>query len=149
VFDAHPDATLVIVGNESYTMRLDEKYTKNVLHLGHVPHDDVHNYFNIADIFVFPTIFNEGFPNVALEAMASGLPIIISKLPGIEEYVEHGTSGLVIPQFDADSFAAAIHRMLTDVALRKRLSANARKAALTRDWKEVVPHMIAFMQSLR
>ncbi|MBI4150847.1 glycosyltransferase family 4 protein [Candidatus Woesearchaeota archaeon] len=148
LFDAHPDTTLVIVGSESYSLRLDAKYERNVLHLGHVPHDTVHHYFNIADVFVFPTVFNEGFPNVALEAMASGLPIIISRIPGIDEYVTHGKDAIVIPQFDSNALVNAVHRVLMDKKSRKTLGVNARKTALAMDWKNVVPGMIKFMQQL-
>ena len=141
IFDKHPDAKLVIVGSESYAMKLDECYEKNIIHAGLVPHDDVNKYFNAADVFVFPTVFNEGFPNVVLEAMASGLPIVMSELPGIEEYLRNGKDAIIVPQFNPDAFATAVNLLLADNKLQKALGANARKAAETYDWNKVVAHL--------
>jgi len=85
-------------------------------------------YYRAADIFALPSRF-EGTPNALLEAMACGLPVIVSDAsPGPLEYVDHEKSGLVVPAEDAASLALAICRLIEDEKLRKRLGGEALNA---------------------
>lgn len=87
---------------------------------------DVGRYFNSAKVFVL-TSKREGFPNVFLEAMACGLPCVVSDCGDILDLAQNGSNSLVVrdPQ-DAAGFARAIESLLADGELRHRLS----KAAL-------------------
>ena len=68
---------------------------------------------------------HEGLPISVIEAMRAGLPILASRLPGIEELIEHENNGLLVDN-TPDSVAAALSRLLQDAALRERLGAAAR-----------------------
>ncbi len=84
-------------------------------------------YYRAASIFALPSRY-EGTPNALLEAMACGLPVIVSDAsPGPLEYVEHEISGLVVPPDDERRLADALLRLACDEELRKRLGREAQK----------------------
>lgn len=64
----------------------------------------------------------DGVANVVLEAMAAGLPVIVSSIPALTEVVEHERTGLLVPPGDADALAAAMQRLAGDDALATRLA---------------------------
>ncbi len=66
-------------------------------------------------------------PNVLKEAMAVGVPVVTTRLAGIEELVAHEQSGLLVPPGDADALATALRRLLADAGLRRRLATRARE----------------------
>jgi glycosyltransferase involved in cell wall biosynthesis len=69
----------------------------------------------------------DGIPNVLVEAMAVGLPVVSTNISGIPELIEHGVSGLLAPQKDARALADAIAELLDSPALRQKLGAAARE----------------------
>jgi glycosyltransferase involved in cell wall biosynthesis len=69
----------------------------------------------------------DGIPNVLVEAMAVGLPVVSTNISGIPELIEHGVSGLLAPQKDARALADAIAELLDSPALRQQLGAAARE----------------------
>lgn len=70
-----------------------------------------------ADVFVNPSLY-EGMPNTVLEAMASGLPVIASDVPGNDELVDDGRTGLLFPLGDADQLSSKLVRLAEDDRLR-------------------------------
>ncbi len=91
------------------------------------PTHDVHDYFRAADIYVLPSA-REGLPIALLEAMASGLPSIASRLPGSTDViVADGINGLLVPPGEAAGFASALDALLRDPELARRLGAAARR----------------------
>lgn len=93
---------------------------------GHVPPERVADWLADADVFVI-TSSAEGRPNAVLEAMASGLPVIGSDIPGMRELIEHEVSGELFPVDDSEALAAAL-RAMADPGYRSRLGANATRA---------------------
>ncbi len=92
---------------------------------GPVPNPDP--YYRSAGIFVLSSIY-EGTPNVLLEAMAHGLPCIVSdSLPGALEYVEDQVSGLVFRSGDAAHLADCLEALIENAELRIRLGKEARR----------------------
>ena len=81
------------------------------------------------DLFVLPTLPGEGVPRVLLEAMASGLPIVVSDVAGVPTLVQHEVNGLLIPPADPPAIAAAVDRLICDGDLRRRLIATGNRAA--------------------
>ena len=96
-----------------------------------LPNKDLKSFYECFDIFVLPCIQTEngdidGLPNVLLEAMAMGLPIISSMLSAIPELVEHNHSGLLIKSGDATALKDALLLLFKSESMRTALSENGR-----------------------
>src|SRR5260370_3374523 len=74
----------------------------------------------------------DGIPNVLVEAMSMGLPVVSTDISGIPELVDHGRNGLLVPPRDAPALAAAIADLLADSAQRRRLGAAAHRTITER-----------------
>lgn len=92
--------------------------------------DDVPELLRAMDIFVLPSLA-EGISNTILEAMASGLPVVATRVGGNGELVVEGETGYLVPRDDPQAMAEAIRRYTADPGLRKRHAANARSRVET------------------
>jgi L-malate glycosyltransferase len=100
---------------------------RRVMMLGRI--DDVRAVLAAMDIFVMPSL-KEGLGVAALEAMASGLPVVLSRVGGLAGLIENETNGLQVAPADAEGLAAALERLARDRDLRTSLGARARDAAV-------------------
>lgn len=82
--------------------------------------EEVPARFQPADVFVLPS-HDEGMPNVVLEAMASALPVVATRISGNEELVEHGKTGLLVTPNDPDELADALIQLIDTPATRQRM----------------------------
>jgi glycosyltransferase involved in cell wall biosynthesis len=94
--------------------------------------EELREVYRQATLFVLPCQIadnddRDGIPNVLVEAMASGLPVVSTNISGIPELIEHGVNGLLTPQKDAGALAGAIARLLDAPALRRELGDRARE----------------------
>jgi glycosyltransferase involved in cell wall biosynthesis len=87
---------------------------------------DLRPFYTMADIAVLPS-HSEGSPNVLLEAMAAGLPIIATAVGGVPEIVEHEKQALLVEKKNPAALARSIERLLEDVELSRDLSTAARQ----------------------
>jgi glycosyltransferase involved in cell wall biosynthesis len=97
-----------------------------------VPFEKLHELHRDADLFVFASSC-ENMPNVLLEAMAAGLPVVTTAVGTISEVVIDGEHGLVVPPRAREALAAALIRLLEDDALRARMGTAGRER-VTRDF---------------
>lgn len=104
--------------------------SERVLFLG--KRKDVAELRAISDVFILPSLW-EGMPNAMFDAVASGMPMIVTPIGGIPEVIENDRSALFVKPADAQSIADAVLRLKHDPNLRKVLGENARKAALRED----------------
>ena len=100
--------------------------------LGTQPHHEVLEHYRNADLFVLGCEVasngdRDGIPNVLLESMARGLPVVATDISAIPELVENGITGLLVPPRQPDRLAEAMQRMLTDQELRNRVIPAARQ----------------------
>jgi L-malate glycosyltransferase len=131
---AWPDAIFQFVGDGPLRASLEQQAASaglgdHVRFLGH--RDDVGDILTASDLFAFPS-FMEAFPNGVMEAMASGLPVVATKVGGIPELVQHGRNGLLVPPGDSAALAGAILRMLGSPADADEYGRAARKTIAAR-----------------
>ena len=85
--------------------------------------DNIVDFMQAMDVILLPSVGYEDFPNVILEAMALGKPVIASRLAGIPEQVENGRSGLLVEPGDVEGLAAALLRLSGDAGMRESYGA--------------------------
>jgi glycosyltransferase involved in cell wall biosynthesis len=91
---------------------------------------NVEDYLRASDIFVFPSL-REGLPNVVLEAMASGLPVVMTPFVGLSAELGVADRDYLLVERDPQALAAALAKLISDPPLRERLAVNARRWAET------------------
>ena len=80
-----------------------------------------------SDIFVFPGTQQEGLPLVVLEAMCAGMPVVASNVGCLQEVIEEGVTGFLVPPGDVASLADRLQRLADDRALYRQLGAAGRR----------------------
>ena len=108
---------------------------------GWLEHDDIPAFLHGLDIFALPSTW-EGFGVSAVEASATGLPVVASNIHGIPDAVLDGKTGLLVPPKDPAALATALGRLVDDPVLRTRLGAAGRAfVARNYDWQQNVRQM--------
>jgi glycosyltransferase involved in cell wall biosynthesis len=101
----------VMLGDMQHFVR-SQGLSERVHFVGSLPHASLPALMREADLLLLPS-YREGVPNVVLEAMASGLPVVATDVGGIPEIVELGISGFLVPAMDAKALKEAIEIALT------------------------------------
>jgi glycosyltransferase involved in cell wall biosynthesis len=105
----------------------------------------IYEYQN-ASVFVFPSR-HEGMPNAVLEAMASGLPVIATRIAGNDELVLDGETGRLVPPEDPEALRQSLKEMLGDEALRARMGRAARERAVSQyAWSATAQRYIGMLE---
>jgi glycosyltransferase involved in cell wall biosynthesis len=129
------DPTLVIAGGDGWMTEkvhaAAEASPADVRLLGFVPDDDLRALYQSATAFAYPSVY-EGFGLPPLEAMACGVPTVVSDAPCLPEVV--GDAALVVPAGDADALADALRRALAEDGLRRELHDLGKQRAARFTW---------------
>lgn len=140
-----PDLVVAIAGDGDLRAELEQQAGSAPLvrFLGNRSQDDIAAFCAAADVVAVPSVRDDagnvdGLPNFALEALASGTPVVASRAGGLPQAIDHDRTGLLVPERDAGELAAAIDRLLGDGALAVRLGAAARVMVESRfGWERV------------
>ncbi len=131
-------ATLLLAGDgplrtEMQSLARETGVDHKVIFLGHVVDGELPSLYAACDVFVLPsTEVTEAFGVVQLEAMASGKPVVCTRLPTGVSYVnEHERTGLVVSPRSPGAIAEAVRQLLNDERLRARLGAEGRRRVET------------------
>ncbi|HEU5173504.1 MAG TPA: glycosyltransferase family 4 protein [Gemmatimonadaceae bacterium] len=138
--ERYDDLRLVVVGDgpqRAQIRRLPRGLRERVDMMGRVSHDAMPTYHAASDVFVAPATGRESFGIILVEAMAAGLPVVASDLPGYREVVRHEREGLLVPPADPAALAEATARLLDDAALAKRLAVGGRMRARAFAWPRI------------
>jgi glycosyltransferase involved in cell wall biosynthesis len=136
-FASRPHVKLVMVGYGDYApalRRIMRSRGVNCEFTGRLTGADLGRAYADGDMLVFPSR-TETFGQVIQEAMASGLPVVVSDRGASPELVEEGRTGFVAP--DAAAFGEAVDRLASDEGLRRRMGRAAREFAAARTWRGV------------
>lgn len=137
---------LTIIGDGQLKEDLEAQFAgTGTVFTGYLYGDDLATAFASADVFVFPGA-NETFGQVVQEALASGLPGIVTERGGVHERVEQGQTGWVVDHNQA-AFAEAVRRLRDDRTLLKQMSAQARCYAEARPWSAIMAQLEQYYAS--
>ena len=107
--------------------------------LGWLSHEETLALYREAAVVVVPSIWEEPFGLVAVEAMATGLPVCASRIGGLADIVRHGETGFLFAPGDAAELAGHLETLLDDAALRYRLGeAGRRVSERDYDWDGII-----------
>ncbi len=118
--------------------------------VGFIKDSELPEYYHAADMFLFPSISTaEAFGLAALQAMACGLPVIASRLPGVRELVRDGEAGLLVEPGSVSSLAAAIESLLNDPAKARGLGHQGAILAKAKyQWSKIGQELLAIYSKI-
>jgi len=138
----HQAAEMVIVGSGmGQHDSIETRFQQLSASVCHTTFRDVtqfpEHYYRACDLLLLPSS-REGQPNVLMEMMSCGNPVVASDIPGIRELLEHRANGLLFPVDDPTAFREAVSLLVTDGSFREQLGATARKKIVAKKDIEVV-----------
>jgi glycosyltransferase involved in cell wall biosynthesis len=114
---------------------------------GYVPREEIGARYAAAHVFVLPS-FNEGMSVATLEAMAAGLPVVVTRTGGTAELVADGVNGLTFDWADVDELAAHLRLLASDRALVRRMGAASRARAGRFTWEAAAERYVRIFDDL-
>lgn len=114
---------------------------------GYVPRERIAERYAAAHVFVLPS-YNEGMSVATLEAMAAGLPTVVTRTGGAAELVAPGVSGEIFAWADVDALAAHLSRLAADRGQARRMGAAARERARDFTWEAAAERYLAMCHEL-
>ena len=147
------DSKLIQFYKRSYIQYLKDNLsssaTSHVSFTGSLPNQPLVNFYQNADVFVFPSAWNEPFGIPIIEAMAAGVPVVATKGGGIPELVVDGETGILVERGNFSALAEAILRLLSDEELRKSMGKAARKRAIELfSWQKISKDLMVQYEKL-
>jgi phosphatidylinositol alpha-mannosyltransferase len=140
------DCRLVIVGDGpmrwAYERQCEAKGVPDVAFLGQVSAAVLPRIYASSDIFCTPASGGESFGIVLLEAMASGVPVLASAIPGFTQVVDPGRDGVLVPPRQPEAWSREIAALLDDPELRRSMGRNGIAKARRYDWSVVVDSIL-------
>jgi glycosyltransferase involved in cell wall biosynthesis len=114
---------------------------------GYVPREEINAQYNKADVFVLPS-YNEGMSLAALEAMAAGLPLVVTRTGGTEELVEENLNGFIFEWADGDNLINHLRTFAKDRALARRMGAHSRARAASFGWDKIADRFLDLFKQI-
>jgi glycosyltransferase involved in cell wall biosynthesis len=148
-----PSVKLIKVGTPTYLAQFQQLkrligelgLENDVLFINHPPEQGLVAFYNLADVFVFPSLY-EGFGMPPLEALACGAPVVSSNATSLPEVV--GDAAIQVDPYNTDELAEAIDRVLSSPDLQVELSQKGRARAATFDWSMTAKETLAIYRKL-
>jgi glycosyltransferase involved in cell wall biosynthesis len=143
-----PGIDLVIVGegperSAIEALTLDRGLADRVRLLGHMPQDRLPDIYSAADLLLLPSL-REGWPNVLLESMACGTPVVVSNFPSVADIVAAPEAGRILGDTTAEGLATTVRDLLADLPARGATRAYAEGF----DWQSTTEGQIALFREI-
>jgi glycosyltransferase involved in cell wall biosynthesis len=143
----HSEAVLLMVGPDEAGMQLAAGATERVIWTGGTPEPE--RYLAAGDLFVLPS-HREGFGSSVIEAAATGLPAVASRIYGLTDAVVDGQTGLLFPCGDVAALEQALRALVADPVRRRSMGEAARERACREFPRErVTAELLAFYGKIR
>jgi phosphatidylinositol alpha-mannosyltransferase len=144
---AVPSVRLCVVGEGAQRTRCQQMIPSSIRHdalfVGHVDEAEKPRYFASADMFIAPNVGGESFGIVLLEAMAAGVPIVASDIPGFRSVLRDGRQGRLVPPGDTSALADTMTTLLSNDKLRRAMAREGQRHAGEYDWHRVAADLEA------
>jgi teichuronic acid biosynthesis glycosyltransferase TuaC len=129
IYRKHPDTRLVLIGEPVLREWISGFIRENALEkavemTGGVPHETLPEHYGKGHLFVLPS-YSEGMPVSMLEAMAMGLPVVISAVGGVPEIIRHGENGLLVKPRSVDDIVEKVSLLLENPDLARKIKETA------------------------
>ncbi|MBI4640167.1 MAG: glycosyltransferase family 4 protein [Candidatus Tectomicrobia bacterium] len=146
--NSHSNLLLVIIGEGELEGKLREQcqrdgIEKRVWFVGTRPHEELPCWMGAADLLCLPSL-HEGLPQVVLEALACGLPVVATAVDGTPEAIRDDTVGLLVPPGDPEQLARALREALSRVWDREAIAEYGKRFS----WRETAEHYMMVFESL-
>lgn len=147
IHEKYPQAKMLIAGGEGNAMEelkkqvSDLKIKNKVTFFGNYKKDQAPAIYQNSDVFVMPSL-NEGMSNNLLEALSSGLPVLMTPVGGAEELVKNGENGFLIETKNSDIIAEKLAYLLDNLEKVDEMGKNSRKLAESMNWKNVADEYV-------
>ncbi len=153
VLKSVPDVRLTVVGRGPMDKRARQTTEElgisgSVEFLGPVLPDDLPRLYAGCDVYCAPGLGGETLGIVLLEAMASGAPVVASRIPGYDETVRDGVDGILVPPGEPEALASALVGILTDEPRRKTLTAAGLERTREYAWPKVAQQTLDYYREL-
>lgn len=146
----HDDIRFVLAGekdlDKSYVERIkslinDSGINENIVFTGYLNDPDLLPMYKLSDIFVLPS-YEEGFGMVVSEAMAAGTPPIASRINGVKQQVDDGTTGILVDPGSPEQLAEALNKLLDNPEKRSSMSGQSQQRAEIFGWERITDQYI-------
>lgn len=114
---------------------------------GSIPYSDLPQKYYDADLFILPSLA-EGMPLVVLEAMGTGLPIISSRVQGIEELVAENFNGVLFNPGNVDELANCLIKLINDGVMRVEMGNRSTEQVAPFDWKNIADAYLTLYEEI-
>jgi phosphatidylinositol alpha-mannosyltransferase len=153
VLKSVPGVKLMVVGRGPMDKRARQtaeelRISGSVEFLGPAPPDDLPRLYAGCDVYCAPGLGGETLGIVLLEAMASGAPVVASRIPGYDETVRDGVDGILVPPGEPGALASALVGILTDEPRSKALAAAGLARAREYAWPKVAQQTLDYYREL-
>lgn len=129
-----PNAKLLLIGPWDPRLQRIIRTDNSITHIPNVPKVELFRYYSNASVFVLPSVA-DAQPLVVLEAMACGLPVIVSKHCGSTDFVREGIDGFIIPIRDVGTLKDRLHLLYKDEGKRQQMGHEARNRIRQFTWE--------------
>lgn len=144
ILDAIPEARLLLVGDGPHREGLEDDLGHRAEFTGKLAGEELAAAYRRCDFFVFPSK-HDTFGQVVMEAMASGLPVVVTNRGGPQELVDDGLTGFVA---DEESFVDRVRELAAAPDLRRKMGRRAREAAEARSWTRIFDELMGHYRRL-
>lgn len=138
VLERVPDARLLIVGSDFEELKIPKRLLSSIEVAGIVNGEDLVANMHSSSLLCAPSTGGESFGIVLIEAMAAGLPVVATSIPGYEAVVNSGENGVLVPPGDSGALARALVSLLQDPERRSELSMAGQLSVMRYDWPRIV-----------
>lgn len=133
---------------EAESLTAELKLSNNVTFTGQIPEEEARNYYASADVLVLPTYHYEGFPMSIFQSVASGLPIITTRIRGAADYLKEPDNCLWVQENNPTQLAEKIGYLFSNPLLASQMSKNNSQLARQFFPEQVVPEYIEIYKEL-